>query len=155
MESEAQYYKEILLELYPCKVPFSVVVKNDKPKKRIGTYYSSSRRIVLHAGWQPKYDPIETAIHEYAHHLHDTEFSAREKKQAPHGKEFWQIYGQLVSRAKVLGLMPSPKSPVLDFPERMEPVQKMAEKNDDTPPPNIQKALRQLFQCAYDWLNRE
>ena len=138
MDSEAKYYKEILLDLYPCKVPFSVVVRNDKPKRRIGTYYSNSKRIVLHTGWLPKYDPVETAIHEYAHHLHDTGFSAREKKQAPHGKEFWQIYGQLVNRAKMMGLMPNLKSPVLNFPERTEPSQKMTPKKC---PPRRKKSI--------------
>lgn len=115
---DAHQYKDMLLAIYPCKVPFTLALKDDKPKRRLGTYYGSSRRIILHTGWLAKYDMMEVAIHEYAHHLHDSEFGGKEKRQAPHGKEFWQIYGQLMCRAKELGLCDDGKSPVLVFPDR-------------------------------------
>ena len=115
MEQDAKYYSDILLALYPCKVPFVLVVKDDRPKKRLGTYYGKTRRIVIHSGWSDKYNPVETAIHEYAHHLHYTEFKKSQKKQAPHGKEFWQIYGQLIWRAKMMNLYNDEKLPVIRF----------------------------------------
>ena len=115
--NDPQYYNSLLTTLYPCKVPFTVVIKEDKPKKRLGTYYGKTRRIIIHTGWASRHDPVETAIHEYAHHLHYTEYEKTKKKNAPHGKEYWQIYGQLMNRAKVLGLCDYELSPVLLFPE--------------------------------------
>ena len=115
--NDPKYYKSLLTTLYPCKVPFTVVIKEDKPKKRLGTYYGKTRRIIIHTGWASKHDPVETAIHEYAHHLHYTEYDKTKKKHAPHGKEYWQIYGQLMNRAKVLGICDYELSPSLLFPE--------------------------------------
>ena len=117
MVQDARYFKDLLLTIYPCKFPFALVIKDDRPKKRLGTYYGKTRRIVLHSGWADKYSPIETAIHEYAHHLHYTEFGKSKKKQAPHGKEYWQIYGQLIWRAKMKGIYDDPSLPVLNFGE--------------------------------------
>ena len=116
MTQEEQYYSKLLLSIYPCKVSFTVGVKNDKPKKRLGTYYPGKKRIIIHTGKRDKYNPVETAIHEYAHHLHYTEFDKAKKKQAPHGKEFWQIYGQLMNRAKVMGICEPQRGIVLNFP---------------------------------------
>ena len=93
MENEAEYYKELLLALYPCKEPFSLVVKTDKPKKRLGTYYSGKKRIIIHEGWSSKYDMVETAIHEYAHHIHYTEFDKVKYKQALTGRSSGRFTG--------------------------------------------------------------
>lgn len=152
---DAQQYKDILFAIYPCKVPFTLALKDDKPKRRLGTYYGSSRRIILHTGWQARYDMVEVAIHEYAHHLHDSEFGGKEKRQAPHGKEFWQIYGQLMCRAKELGLCEDGKCPVLVFP-RSQAVREEAFGNEEQPlQQSVRKAMRELLRSAYDWLNRE
>ncbi len=117
MINDPDYYKNLLLAIYPCRVPFTVVLKEDKPKRRLGTYYGKTCKIVLHTGWATKHDLIEVAIHEYAHHIHYTEFEKARKKNAPHGKEFWQIYGQLMNRAQALGLCSYKQSPVLRFPD--------------------------------------
>lgn len=172
IEKEPEYYHDLLMEIYPCKVPFTVAVKDDKPKKRLGTYYAKTHRIILHVGWSGKYDPVETAIHEYAHHLHYTEFAKAEKKQAPHGREFWQIYGQLMCRAKELGICNGARATVIDFPRveelpdekksfrdsnsisaiisRYDPEIKINEKL----PPNLKKMFKSLFLETYNWLNR-
>lgn len=166
MEKEPEYYHNLLMAIYPCNVPFSVVVKDDKPKKRLGTYYGKTHRIILHVGWSGKYDPMETAIHEYAHHLHYTEFAKAEKKQAPHGKEFWQIYGQLMCRAKELGICSDKRAPVIDFPR----VEELPDENDSVSAiigryeseikvneklsPNLKKMFKSLFLETYNWLNR-
>ena len=167
MENEAEYYKELLLALYPCKEPFSLVVKTDKPKKRLGTYYSGKKRIIIHEGWSSKYDMVETAIHEYAHHIHYTEFDKVKYKQAPHGKEFWQIYGQLMNRARVLGICNDKRATVIDFPGYAKPrtflVAKVdetvketpevaAEINDNTTP-DIRRVLKDLLRCVVEWFN--
>ena len=155
MIGNAKYYTDRLLAIYPCKVPFTLVVIPDKPKKRIGTYYGSTHRIVLHSGWEPKHDLVEVAIHEYAHHLHDTEFGSVEKKQPPHGKEFWQIYGQLVNRAKVLGIYEDKRLPVLEFPEVAQQGDAPGADRDRCLPPNLSRVMHDIFSSAYDLLNRE
>ena len=48
--------------------------------------------------------------------LLNTEFGKEERHQAPHGPEFWMIYGQLMNRAKALGLFTSPVLPILEIP---------------------------------------
>ena len=117
MTQEEQYYYNLLSSIYPCKVPFTICVKDDKPKTRLGTYWPSRKHILIHTGRRDKYDPVETAIHEYAHHIHYTEFDKEKKKQAPHGKEFWQIYGQLMNRANEMGLCKPERGVVLIFPK--------------------------------------
>ena len=117
MTQEEQYYYNLLSSIYPCKVPFTICVKDDKPKTRLGTYWPSRKHILIHTGRRDKYDPVETAIHEYAHHIHYTEFDKKKKKQAPHGKEFWQIYGQLMNRANEMGLCKPERGVVLIFPK--------------------------------------
>lgn len=164
------YYKNLLTTLYPCKVPFTVVIKEDKPKKRLGTYYGKTRRIIIHTGWAPKHDPVETAIHEYAHHLHYTEFEKAKKKNAPHGKEYWQIYGQLMNRAKILGLCDYELSPVILFPESspttgLTSIKKTSSKDVANETTDIQmitagmtavkRFLKDVLRSIVTWLNRE
>lgn len=167
MENDAKYYKDLLLTLYPCKVPFSLAVKTDKPKKRLGTYYSGKKRIIVHVGWSSKYDMVETAIHEYAHHIHYTEFDKAKKKQAPHGREFWQIYGQLMNRARVLGICNDKRASVIDFPGDAIPASFLVENVDETVKeapeataeineetvPDIRKVMKDLLRCVADWFN--
>ena len=51
MLPEEKYYKELLLSIYPCKVPVTVGVKKDKPKKRLGTYYPKTKRVIVDFGF--------------------------------------------------------------------------------------------------------
>ena len=171
IEKDPTYYHDILMAIYPCRVPFTLAVKDDKPKKRLGTYYSSKKRIIIHIGWGCKYDMVETAIHEYAHHIHYTEFDKGEKKQAPHGREFWQIYGQLMCKAKEMGICDDKRATVIEFPR----VKELSEENNSTSgssiseiinryepeikvsetlPPNLKKMFKHLFRETYKWLNR-
>ena len=168
MEKEPKFYHDLLLAIYPCKVPFTLAVKEDKPKTRLGTYYSSSKRIIIHLGWSGKYDMVETAIHEYAHHVHYTEFDKSGRKQAPHGKEFWQIYGQLMCRAKELGICNDCRATVIDFPRNPACLPASGVRNDtvsgiykgdaelnpgEMSEPGIGKVLKELFRIVYNWLN--
>lgn len=95
MTQEEQYYHNLLSSIYPCKVPFTICVKNDKPKTRLGTYWPSRKHILIHTGRRDKYDPVETAIHEYAHHIHYTEFDKEKKEADPARKgvlaDIWPI----------------------------------------------------------------
>jgi hypothetical protein len=58
---------------------------------------------------------MEVAIHEYAHHLHHTEFGKEEKGEKAHGPEYWMIYGQLMNHAKAIGIDVEPYGPIVDF----------------------------------------
>ena len=116
-DKPASYFTEQLLRIYPCKVPFELRILHTKPKGRCGAYWSHNRHILIN----DKYISLDTrrcmevAIHEYAHHLHHTEFCKEENKDKPHGPEFWMIYGQLMNRAKVIGVEVSPCGPIVDF----------------------------------------
>ena len=118
-DKTASYFTEQLLRIYPCKVPFELRILHTKPKGRCGSSWSHNRHILIN----DKFDILDTrrcleiAIHEYAHHLHYTEFGKEEKKEKPHGPEFWMIYGQLMCRAKELGIYEGPFVPVLEFPK--------------------------------------
>ena len=118
-KKDASYYTDLLLRIYPCKVPFEIKIHHTKPKHRVGSYWPHNRHIVIND--KPMYMDtqkcMEVAIHEYAHHLHYTEFKKEERRQAPHGQQFWMIYGQLMNRAKALGIYDSPVLPVLEFPD--------------------------------------
>lgn len=154
MIHDSQYFTERLLAIYPCKVPFTLVLIHDDPKRKLGTYYSARQRIVIHTGYK-LHDPMETAIHEYAHHLHYTEFGKEEKRQEPHGREFWQIYGQLVNRAKILGIYEDKRLPVIIFPETAHQGDAPGANQDRCLPPNLSRALHDVFSSAYGMLNRK
>jgi hypothetical protein len=42
-------------------------------------------------------------------------FPVIQNKDKPHGPEFWMIYGQLMNRAKAIGVEVSPCGPIVDF----------------------------------------
>ena len=138
-DRDADYFKDLLLSLYPCKKPFSVSVKHAKPKTRCGTYYIKRCLITIYDGWGDTKRCTEIAIHEYTHHLHYTEFGKKQRKHAPHGPEFWQIYGQLMARAKMMGYYEDEKQPVIDFP----PV---------GPPPSLRRIFRESLRGIREWL---
>ena len=103
-DQSGEFFKEFLMQIYPCSKPFDVVVIHTKPKTRMGTYNPRTRRIRINDGWGDTEHCKETAIHEYAHHIHFTEKNKTRRKEEPHGKQFWQIYGQLMFLARQKGL---------------------------------------------------
>ena len=116
-DKPASYFTEQLLRIFPCKVPFVLRILHTKPKGRCGSYWKHNRHILIN----DKFITLDTrrcmevAIHEYAHHLHYTEFGKEEKKDKPHGPEFWMIYGQLMNRAIAIGIDVDPFGPIVDF----------------------------------------
>lgn len=102
--SKEEYLTKFLHTIYPCKVPFTLVVLHTKPKTRMGSYRPRTRRIIINDKWGDIEQSKETAIHEYAHHIHYTEKQKTQRKEDPHGRQFWQIYGQLMYLAKQKGL---------------------------------------------------
>lgn len=100
----ADYFKDLLLSIYPCKEPFELLVIDKKPKTKSGVYIISKRRIRIYAPWIEAF-PLELiAIHEYTHHIHYTEQHKMENKERSHGAQFWEIYGALMCRAVQKGL---------------------------------------------------
>ena len=102
----AAYLKSFLLNIYPCQKPFELLVINKKPKTKMGVYITGKHRIRIYAPWICVTPLEEIAIHEYAHHIHETEqggISGRRRNRA-HGEIFWRIYFALRSEAMNKGL---------------------------------------------------
>jgi hypothetical protein len=102
----AEYFKEFLLRIYRCKVPFELLVIDKRPKTRMGVYILGKRRIRIYSKWIDHTPLEEIAIHEYAHHIHNTEkggIFGRGARRA-HGEYFWRIYSALMAKAMLNGL---------------------------------------------------
>ena len=93
---DSDYFKNLLLSIYPCKVPFELLVIDKKPKTSCGVYIVNKQRIRIYAPWREETPLEEIAIHEYAHHIHYTEQNKVENRERPHGAQFWEIYGALM-----------------------------------------------------------
>lgn len=102
----AAYLKQMLLNIYQCKKPFEILVIDMKPKTKMGVYIVDKQRIRVYAGWGNACPLEKIAIHEYAHHIHETEKRRNEcrRKERVHGPEFWRIYSALMSVAQRKGL---------------------------------------------------
>ena len=100
------YYKEFLLKIYKCKVPFELRLMKTMPKHYIGLYVIKPHRIILYPKRTDAQRMLEVAIHEYAHHVHHTELSKGDSKlDSSHGHNFMRIYTALRAKAVELGLM--------------------------------------------------
>lgn len=98
----AEYLKKMLLDIYQCNVAFQICVIDDiKPKTRMGVYIPHKRKIKVYSKWKEVSSIEEIAIHEYAHHIHETEKrrTNNRRKERTHGPEFWRIYSALISIA--------------------------------------------------------
>lgn len=100
----ATQLKWMLLKIYRPQVAFELRVTEQRPKTRMGYYVPARRSITIHGGWGDVHSLKEIAIHEYAHHIHFTEYRHSGKKDAPHGENFWRIYSALMARAIEKGL---------------------------------------------------
>lgn len=106
LQVKAYELKTLLLKIYRCKKDFELLVINKKPKTKSGVYIVNSRRIRVYAKWQCSMPLEEIAIHEYAHHIHETEKRKTQdrRKERAHGPEFWRIYSALCCKAIQKGL---------------------------------------------------
>ena len=100
----ATQLKWMLLKIYRPQVAFDLRVTTQRPKTRMGYYVPARRSITIHGGWSDVHSLKEIAIHEYAHHIHFTEYRHSGKKDAPHGENFWRIYSALMAKAIEKGL---------------------------------------------------
>lgn len=105
-KAKAAELKYFLLKIYQCKKGFELLVIDKKPKTRAGVYIVDKQRIRVYAGWASSMSLEEIAIHEYAHHIHETEKrnSKNRRKERVHGPEFWRIYTALSCKATLLGI---------------------------------------------------
>lgn len=99
-------FKNLLLSIYPCKVPFELLVVDKKLKtnrktykRTVGSYYPSTYRIRIYARGRTNGEMKTTAIHEYAHHIHYTVFNKVKRRERSHGPKFREIYRMLICRA--------------------------------------------------------
>ena len=101
---QAARLKNFLLQIYHSKKNFELLVINKRPKTRMGVYIVPKRRILIYYRWAP-FPLEEIAIHEYAHHIHETEIR-RSCRERAHGSEFQRIYTALCYKATATGLFP-------------------------------------------------
>ncbi|MDE5837969.1 MAG: hypothetical protein K2K45_07115 [Muribaculaceae bacterium] len=119
VKNTAAHLKQMLKEIYNCKKPFELLVIDKKPKTRMGVYIVEKQRIRVYARWGNVCPLEEIAIHEYAHHIHETEKRKNEnrRKERVHGPEFWRIYSALMSVAQKKGLFTdSYIADIIDYP---------------------------------------
>jgi hypothetical protein len=93
----ADILKAILVDIYPPKIDFKLILTDRIYKKRLGTYYVGQHLIYVHGGRGGDDFAIRVAIHEYAHHIHNTEGEG--KRQKAHGREFQTINQALLRKA--------------------------------------------------------
>ena len=105
-QAKAVELKAFLLKIYRCKKDFELFVIDKKPKTRAGVYIVSKQRIRVYAKWRCCMSLKEIAIHEYAHHIHETEKRTNQnrRQERSHGPEFWRICSALCSKATLMSL---------------------------------------------------
>ena len=83
----SQSLKNMLLDIYPCKKTFDLLLIDKKPKTKCGVYIVDKMRIRIYTWWKDHVPIKEIAIHEYAHHIHDTEKRRTndKRKERAHG----------------------------------------------------------------------
>ena len=100
--------KEILLELEPCEIDFTVIQTGKESKRVNGFYQPDTHEIFIH-NLNLKTDNmlIYTAIHEFTHHLCTVEKQENDpsygKSCKVHTQEFWARFGNLISIAEQKG----------------------------------------------------
>ena len=105
-QAKAVELKALLLKIYHCKKDFELLVIDKKPKTRMGVYIVDKKRIRIYSKWGCD-TPLEgIAMHEYAHHIHETEKreNPNRRQERVHGPEFWRIYSALCCKATLIGL---------------------------------------------------
>jgi len=103
---QAERLKAFLLKIYHCKKDFELLVIDKKPKTRMGVYIVDKQRIRIYSKWSCASPLEEISIHEYAHHIHETEKRTNQnrRKERAHGPEFWRIYSALCCKATQMEL---------------------------------------------------
>ena len=105
-QAKAVELKALLLKIYRSKNDFELLVIDKMPKTRMGVYIVNKKRIRIYSKWICATPLEEIAIHEYAHHIHETEKrkNPNRRQERSHGPEFWRIYSALCCKATLIGL---------------------------------------------------
>ena len=105
-KTTAESFKSMLLNIYKCKQPFELLLIDKRPKTRMGVYIVDKKRIRIYTKYKDVCPLEEISIHEYAHHIHETEKrkNSNRRQERVHGPEFWRIYSALMSIAQLKGL---------------------------------------------------
>lgn len=105
-----EYYIKLLLSIYLPQKPFELLLIDKKPKTRMGCYVINKQRIRIYTKYQPICPLEEIAIHEFAHHIHETEKrkNNNRRRERMHGPEFWRIYTALMAKAVINGVFNDP-----------------------------------------------
>lgn len=106
----ADSLKDYLLKIYRCKVPFDLYIIDKKLKTKLGVYIVQTHKIRVYSKGRSISAIKKTAIHEYAHHIHETEQGGIHGHGSfrAHGEIFWRIYSALMSEAFKKGLYTDP-----------------------------------------------
>ena len=106
VQMEAERLKNYVLKIYPCKHDFELKVIDKRPKTLSGSYTVDTKRIRVYIKGRDLKEIKYIAIHEYAHHIHETEkrrnFNRRQERA--HGPEFWRILTALSCKAMLMGI---------------------------------------------------
>lgn len=99
--------KEILIELYPSSIPFTVLFSGKESKRVNGLYQVFKREIIIHnKNFKSDNQLIYTAIHEYTHHLIEQQIVDNKIKRTAkiHSVEFWSLFHELLEKAENKGI---------------------------------------------------
>ena len=100
--------KEILLDISPCEIDFTVIQTGKESKRVNGFYKPDTHEIFLHnLNFKSDNMLIYTAVHEYTHHLCTIEKQENDpsygKACKVHTQEFWAKFGELIAIAEQKG----------------------------------------------------
>ncbi len=100
--------KELLLEIQPCEIDFSVTQTGKESHRVNGFYKPDTHEIFLHnLNFKTENALVYTAVHEYTHHLLTIEKQENDpsygKACKVHTQEFWAKFGALLAVAEQKG----------------------------------------------------
>ena len=103
-----QKIKEMLLDIQPCEIDFTVIQTGKESKRVNGFYKPDTHEIYLHnLNFKSENELVYTAVHEYTHHL----VTIQKQENDPgygsackvHTQEFWAKFGDLIEIAEKKG----------------------------------------------------
>lgn len=96
--------KEQLLKLNSEVGEFKLIFSGKSSKKVDGLYHPETYEIIIHnKNFEEDNALMYTAIHEFAHHIHYTEFPEKVSNRS-HTVLFWDIFHKLLDKAEKMGI---------------------------------------------------
>jgi hypothetical protein len=94
------HVKELLQTIHPVKVDFTVIFSGKKNSRVNGLYKPATHEIIIHnRNFASDDDLLFTALHEYAHHIHNVDEGGIRGARA-HNNKFWAIFHELLTIAE-------------------------------------------------------